>query len=328
MTRNEQLIGFFNPQGSYPTWVEPVFKGGRTLMVQRKADPAPDSPVTLSELNEEDAAKCVSLVSRSVELPCVCFAFEQNDVLAGTENQLRRELDTALQSGRLRDYPATSMAVAEFVGSRQPTREGVPQGDLRVTQARARLITDKVYSIITSFTSSNAVRVSDLLAQTKQSIHPLLLSFADFVVLQEHSPDWGSPPYPSRAIAEQIPLFSVMQVATMGGGNLQGFASWLYQSKPGVYSVVFDYNAVRSFYGLRGQDAGAALRRIYLHELGHMVLHREAFLPVRGRGALDVQAPEMHAEAWFFAGMILSFAAASRAADARSLHLPDDAWQF
>ncbi len=93
---------------------------------------------------------------------------------------------------------------------------------------------------IEQITAQRAHEACRLLAPTKyyremrptpnEGIQPSVKEFADKVVLQEHSRDWGTSGFYSENLAKKLPLFYLLQTRDIKSSNnlASGYPSWIY----------------------------------------------------------------------------------------------------
>jgi hypothetical protein len=139
--------------------------------------------------------------------------------------------------------------------------------------------------------------------------------FANHAILVEHTADWGTAGYIPKRDAEAKALLLTYPLTHKAGGavlqSLAGFLSWLYLVKPGHYGIAFDEGQIeRQLEKCSGLDKARVHARLFFHELGHIVLHRSELLREDGHYFLPA-SPKMEEEAWFFAGVVMTYAAAN-----------------
>lgn len=191
--------------------------------------------------------------------------------------------------------------------------------------SKAVEIAQKAIGLIDMFCagSGGKIRPKDLLPREGQhSVHLELKEFAQSVVLHEHERQWGSTPYLKRDVAKTIPLFQSVDVHATPMDGLDGYGSWLYRVHAGKYAAVHDESLLTAC----NSNTAEVLVRLYLHELGHFVLHREVLFkdPNTCRRA-DKALPQMEDEAWFFAYIVLGLARGDLAAVMSTV--ADTTWQ-
>lgn len=162
-------------------------------------------------------------------------------------------------------------------------------------------------------------------------IHPELRDFADNCVISLHGSDWGTPSYLPRGVVETLSLFQVCDIRALPDPTLRsmkGHASWLYVVFPGVYATIFDEDKIRVICTGVGSSRNLddVLVELYLHELGHLVLHRDdLFKGLKNGLAINAQA-DHEEEAWLFAYCVLGHAKGGRAREAKLRTYLDDSW--
>lgn len=108
--------------------------------------------------------------------------------------------------------------------------------------------------------------------------------------------------------------------------------SWLWKHPDGSPAVLVDVDQVALAFPGNEREQKKILTRLFLHEIGHVVLHL-AELNVIPTGAADegVYHPgvkdEQEEEAWIFCGVILGLALGCLARDGRNAGLIDCAWE-
>jgi hypothetical protein len=161
-------------------------------------------------------------------------------------------------------------------------------------------------------------RPQDLLPREGERIHLELKQFANSVVYLEHANDWGKGSFIKAEVAkDRVPLFVAVDVGSLqiSGYHLQGYGSWLYRSFAGSYAAVFDERLIAVMAPTVKAKEMELKTKLFLHELGHFVLHRDKlFNGQRSAGLAATAVAEMEAEAWFFAYVILGLARGDRAA--------------
>jgi hypothetical protein len=168
-----------------------------------------------------------------------------------------------------------------------------------------------------------------LLPRNGERIHAELRDFADHVVLLLHLNDWGNHNYLQKHVAVTLSLFQAVDIIGLPGGhgkNLGGYASWLYMVFPGVYATVFDGACISRRFARQDRTLDEIYVRLYLHELGHLVLHRDNLFRGLNNGlAISAQAVDEE-EAWFFASCVMGLAVGARAREAKQRSYLDDSW--
>jgi hypothetical protein len=161
-------------------------------------------------------------------------------------------------------------------------------------------------------------RPQDLLPREGERIHLELKEFANSVVYLEHANDWGNGSFIKAEVAkDQVPLFVAADVGSLqlSGYHLQGYGSWLYRNFAGSYAAVFDERLIAVMAPAVRAKEMELKTKLFLHELGHFVLHRnDLFNGHKSTGLAASAIAEMEAEAWFFAYVILGLAKGDRAA--------------
>jgi hypothetical protein len=167
----------------------------------------------------------------------------------------------------------------------------------------------------------NGRRPENLLPREGERVHRELRDFAHSVVHFEHYKDWGTGSYINRDAANKVQLFMTADVRSLPApsrpNNLQGYGSWLYRNFAGSYAAIFDEQLISSATATSFNRIlpTEAIARLFLHELGHFVLHRQHLFKDHHSSGLAASAlAEMEAEAWFFAYVIVGLARGDRAA--------------
>src|SRR5262249_46813166 len=146
---------------------------------------------------------------------------------------------------------------------------------------RARDIVSNTVSLAHQFCELLNLYPHQLLPKPGQGVHfKELKDFVEYVVLFEQSREWGKSGYPDEYTASTLPLFQALDVKDVSRDDLGGYGSWLYTGKIlGTYSVIFDGAEITNVCAARRRDADDVKFRLFLHELGHFVLHREMMFP-------------------------------------------------
>jgi hypothetical protein len=202
--------------------------------------------------------------------------------------------------------------------------------ELPLTLEKTRQITNKVYDLMTDYWERPDEHPYDLLPKS-HGIPQALTQFADYVVIQIHSSDWGKTPgFPSPYVASTLSLFQVMDVKDVGMAGLGGYGSWLYRGSPlGVYNVVFDNQNLNGICGKTGKRIGEVKTKLYLHELGHLVLHGQQLFRGVDLGSQGQNAEaDMEAEAWLFAAVVFGIAVGDQAHNSKVFTFADNSWQY
>jgi len=196
-----------------------------------------------------------------------------------------------------------------------------------VSLSRLSEITERTGSLIYQICSFPGFGVypNVFLPKPGQPISNELKEFADYVVLFEQQNLWGSEGYPELGIAVTLPLFQVSDIRSVDRQDLDGYGSWLYHGAYlGTYSVVFDGREITRLAAQFGNSPEAMQFRLFVHELGHLIFHREKIfrdIPVNER-ALNASA-EFEAEAWLFAGIFTGLCIGDNSYQAKILGQPD-----
>jgi len=170
---------------------------------------------------------------------------------------------------------------------------------------------------------------NDFLPKPQQPIPQELRCFADYVVLLEQASNWGKKEgYPDPFTATTLPLFQVLDVRKVARHDLDGYGSWLYRGDTvGTCSVVFDPKAISELARANGKDPNAIYFRLFVHELGHFVLHRKDLLNGVGLGVMANSAePQFEAEAWLFAGLFAGLCVGHSSYLAKNAGAPDQSF--
>ena len=131
---------------------------------------------------------------------------------------------------------------------------------------------------------------------------------------------------------EDLPLFRIMPLRDLHTvENDLACGSWLYRVSDISFSVVFDEENIRSECRLRETHFSRAMTRLFLHELGHFVLHRDRLGNLEKSDVPTPMLPavaEMEAEAWQFASTVIGIGVGSIAHFARERNHRDMSWLF
>jgi hypothetical protein len=212
-----------------------------------------------------------------------------------------------------------------------------------MTEAVAIEIARKAFQLVEVFETERHRPPRVLLSVKGRGISPQLKDFANLVVYHEHLKDWGTGSFLSKSVVDKfdIPLSCTVDIRSLPGAitrHLGGYGSWLWQAFPGVYAAVFDHSHLTKRgeqIGVPGEQLRQKLNdtkaRLYLHELGHFVLHRKELFGDRPKAAkagfaISAQA-EMEAEAWLFANVVMGLALGNRAFLAKVNTYLDDTWE-
>lgn len=203
---------------------------------------------------------------------------------------------------------------------------------LAIPQNRAEEISRQTVTLTTETLERIGAKPIDLLPKAGQGIHAKLKDFADTVVLIEQSKKWGTPDYLDRYTACTLPLFQPLDVSQVygQGEDLGGYGSWLYQAKfRGTFYVVFDGVEIARLCRRLRKNADEVQVKLYLHELGHFVLHREELFAGKGtmQEAMNAEA-EMEVESWLFAYVVMGLCVGDYAYQSKNLFSPDDSWRI
>ena len=180
--------------------------------------------------------------------------------------------------------------------------------------------TSEIASIVTTLVetycswSGNGAEV--LLPRPNQSlaIHRELRDFADSAVMFIHASDWGTNGFPTKEQASHLSLFQMVNISDFPNFKPdQGFVSWLFSSRPGIYAVVINREAIAESSKQTGKITNEIIVRLFLHELGHLVLHGKQMFDSKKRSFAPATAPNQEEEAWVFVGLIHGIAAGAQA---------------
>lgn len=207
----------------------------------------------------------------------------------------------------------------------------------------------KACELVRGFAHQYSLKPERLVAMAPEGkLNSTIKDFGDYVVLRELAGNWGNDGYMSEKLATATPLFIEMPVRTSADleGATNGFASWFYgipsqtvgrtpQLMRGVFSAVLDEELITRG-GRETQIDPRFLRiRLYYHELGHFVFHRNTLLAnaKRAEGVIVEQratpaTAQMEEQAWLFSIMIVAIALADHSYALRIAGRPDDAWLF
>lgn len=200
--------------------------------------------------------------------------------------------------------------------------------NLAIPPQRALFIVNEAVRIIHHHCELLDIDPSDLLPKTGQSLNTKLKDLADNVVLMEQNSDWDTQKYPDRYTAGTLPLFQPLDVKRVFRDHLEGYGSWLYRGEyRGTYSVVFDSESINAACVQHRKPVEDVIFKLFLHELGHFVLHRkELFKGIEdGCGGTNADA-ENELEAWLFAYTVIGICIGDRAYQTKILGSPDQSF--
>jgi hypothetical protein len=208
-------------------------------------------------------------------------------------------------------------------------------------ESRASQVAERACHLVSEFERHTKKHPHLLLPPRGQGITPTLKEFANLVVYFEHASDWGTGHMMKRSVVEKfdIPLFCSVDVRLLPGNSkkqtLGGYGSWLWQAYPGVYAAVFDHSHLTDRFsqlGVQAAELKAKLNdtkaRLFMHELGHFVLHRKAiFASTRKPDFAASAEAEMEEEAWLFSHIVFGLALGNRAFLAKVNTYLDNSWE-
>lgn len=230
-----------------------------------------------------------------------------------------------------------------------------------IPEDRARTILEIAYDQIRSFVKDSSIQPGRLveLATPNTAGQDVRVSneatnFANHVVLTQLTHSWGTPGFPTLERARVMPLFravplilSQSQVTTPQSqqivshavvSELFGFPTWLYMTRRDgkqtggpQYAAVYDQAFLKTSRHA-SQNPDIVINRLFFHELGHFVLHRqELFTPlhetIKDPEIAAIQASERHEEeAWYYASVIVGVALGDHAFSVRRKGESDDTW--
>lgn len=118
-----------------------------------------------------------------------------------------------------------------------------------------------------------------------QGIVEEVKTFANHVVLIEHAGEWDKEPFYPRELAERMPLFLHLPLKDLGGHDSlpSNFPSWLYFGKRrGEYGAVMAVQTIEARF-IRRIEAQQYKFYLFLHELNHLILHRDFLWAHKGQ---------------------------------------------
>jgi hypothetical protein len=215
-----------------------------------------------------------------------------------------------------------------------------------ITQGRLEEINKIAFHHVASFVKKKSVQPHQLIALQPRSpsassafVNNDARDFADHVVLSEYRAQWGTQGLPSLREAELLPLFQQFKMNSRD--EMLGFPSWLYlvahldskKKRTGcpMFAAVFDITFIDAK-RVNSQSPETVVNRLFFHELGHFVLHRDdlfgkpPFKDDEDSIPADKCTPEQEEEAWIYAGAIVTICLGDHAFSKRRAGEPDDTW--
>lgn len=117
------------------------------------------------------------------------------------------------------------------------------------------------------------------------------------------------------------------KIFTFYSENLDEYASWLFKSDIDQFRVLIDIPHIKGLRNWPDHATDLLLTRIFLHELGHIVQHRDHMFR-NGLGKADNCLAEHEEYAWNFAASVVGLALGDYAKKCKESNQPDKAWLF
>jgi len=152
---------------------------------------------------------------------------------------------------------------------------------MALTPARAarvkKLAKERGEAALVAAGLTSKAKLTQLRPSSQEGIHRGAKEFANAVVWLEHKRSWGTKGYIDAKSASNIPLMYVLSLASVPGSesDLYGCVSWLYFGKrTGSFGAVLFEDLVSKMFVYR-KDVELYRFYLFLHEIGHMLLHRK-----------------------------------------------------